>query len=210
MKSESVRFAKALVVLAEYYGKEISEGVIGLYWQGLKQYEIGVIESAIARHIQNPDNGQFMPKIADIVRMIEGTTQGASAIAWGKVMRAIGAVGTYQSICFDDPCIHLAIGDIGGWVDIGKCSQDDLPFLQNRFDKAYRAYRCRGSDLPPYPRHLPGICEISNSASGHPVDPPMLAGDKELARLVYQGGSDAPRLPVHVGLALPSIKSIAA
>lgn len=196
-----VRFAKAVSVLAEYYSRELSEAVIGLYWQGLQQYPIDDIEAAIGRHLQNPDSGQYMPKIADIVRMIDGTTQSASAIAWGKVQRAIGSVGTYSSICFDDPCIHLALGDIGGWIEVGKCSLDELPFMQARFDKAYRAYRTRANDLPPYPRHLPGICETSNAAAGYRVDPPLLVGDKARARAVLAGGSDAPRLPVHVGSA---------
>lgn len=207
-QNPQVRFAKAMSVLAEYYVRELSDGVIGLYWQGLRSYSIDDIERAIARHIQNPDSGQFMPKIADIVRMIDGTTQSASAIAWGKVQRAIGSVGTYSSICFDDPCIHLALGDVGGWVEIGKCSNDELPFLQSRFDKAYRAYRARNGDLPPYPRYLPGISEISNSASGHPIDPPMLVGDKARARAVLSGGSDAPRLPVHVGEVAPTVGAL--
>lgn len=206
--SPATRFAKALATLSEYYRTTLSEGVISLYWQGLRQYEIDQIEAAIGRHLQNPDTGQWMPKIADIVRMIEGTTQGAAAIAWGKVLRAIGSVGTYQSVCFDDPCIHLALGDIGGWVEAGKCPLDEQSFLQNRFEKAYRAYRSRGADLPPYPRYLPGICEISNGAAGHRIDPPLLVGEKTRAAAVLSGGSDAPRLPVHVAGAVPVLRKI--
>ena len=208
-----IRFAKALTALSEYYGRDLSGGVLDLYWQGLSQYAIDDVEAAIGRHIQNPDCGQFMPKIADIVRMIDGTTQSASAIAWGKVQRAIGSVGTYSSICFDDPCIHLALSDIGGWIEAGKCSLDELPFLQNRFDKAYRAYRSRGSDLPPYPRHLPGICETTNAAAGYRAEPPTLVGDLTKAKAVLAGGTDKPRLAVHVAEAgpyLPHLKLIGA
>lgn len=206
--SASLRFAKAFSALAEYYGKDLSDGVIALYWQGLDRYNIEDIEAAIGRHIQNPDSGQWMPKIADIVRMIEGTTQSASAIAWGKVMRAIGSVGTYNSVCFDDPCIHLAISDLGGWVEMGKCSSEELPFLQNRFDKAYRAYKARGQDLPPHQKYLPGICETTNAAAGHKVDPPLFAGSREGARKVYLGGSNAPRLPVHIADMASLVKPI--
>lgn len=204
MSNQKFRFAKALSSLAEYYSKELSDGVISLYWQGLQQFSIEEIETAIGRHLQNPDSGQWMPKIADIVRMLEGTTQSAAAIAWAKIRRAIGSVGQYQSIAFDDPVIHLAIDDLGGWPGICQSTEEELPFLQSRFEKNYRAYKTRGHDIPPHPRYLPGVAEIQNAPSGYKSDPPRLVGDLEKAKAVYFGGSDAPRLPVHVGAVLPS------
>lgn len=198
------RFANALSALAEYYGKELSLGVIALYWQGLSQYPIADIEAAIGRHIQNPDSGQWMPKIADIVRMLEGTTQSAAALAWAKVMRAVGSVGQYQSLAFDDAVIHLTIDDLGGWPGICQTAEAELPFLQKRFETNYRAYRQRGSDLPLHPRYLPGVSEAQNTAKGYKPELPRLVGDLERAKLVYRGGTDAPRLPVHVGALGPS------
>lgn len=204
----ATRFAKALSALAEYYGRELSEGVIALYWQGLQQYPIDEIEAAIGRHLQNPDSGQWMPKIADIVRAIDGTTQSAAALAWAKVMRTVGAVGQFQSVGFDDAVIHLTIDDLGGWPKLCQTSEAELPFLQKRFEVAYRAYRSRGADLPPHPRYLPGVSEMQNAAQGFPSDPPVLVGDCERAKLVHRGGSDAPRLPVHVGQVAPAASQL--
>jgi len=206
-----IRFGKALAALAEYYGKELSEGVVTLYWQGLQQYDIDDIESAIGRHLQNPDSGQWMPKIADIVRMIDGTTQSAAAMAWAKVMRAVGAVGQYQSIGFDDAVIHLTIDDLGGWPKLCQTEEAEMPFLQKRFETAYRAYRSRGADIPPHPRYLPGVSEMQNVGQGFKSDPPRLVGDLEKAKRVIAGGTDAARLPVHVGEAagmLPGLRLI--
>jgi len=199
MSNQKFRFAKALSALAEYYGRELSDGVIQLYWQGLQQFSIDEIETAVGRHLQNPDTGQWMPKIADVVRMLEGTTQSSAAIAWAKIMRAIGSVGQYQSIAFDDPVIHLTIDDLGGWPGICQTTEQELPFLQSRFEKNYRAYKSRGQDIPPHPRYLPGVSEIQNGPDGFKSDPPRLVGDLEKAKAVYLGGSDAPRLPVHIG-----------
>lgn len=207
-RNDSMRFAKALVALAEYYGRELSEGVIDLYRQGLQQYDIGAIEAAIGRHLQNPDSGQWMPKIADIVRMIEGTTQDAAALAWAKVMRAVGSVGQYQSLAFDDALIHLAIDDLGGWPKLCQTTEDELPFLAKRFETTYRAYRRRGDDVPPHPRYLVGISEMSNVAAGQKSDPPRLVGDRDKAQAVLAGGSDAPRLAVHVASVLPAGKAL--
>lgn len=203
-----LRFAKALSALAEYYGKELSEGVISLYWQGLQQFSIEDIEVAIGRHLQNPDTGQWMPKIADIVRMLEGTTQSAAAMAWAKVMRAVGSVGQYQSIAFDDAVIHLTIDDLGGWPGICQTSEEETPFLQNRFEKNYRAYKQRGQDLPAHPKYLPGVHEANNSPMGFKSDPPRLVGDLEKAKQVYLGGSTAPRLPVHIGMIEPAVAAL--
>ena len=193
-----LRFGKAIAALAEYYGKELSDGVVTLYWQGLSQYPIDDIEAAIGRHLQNPDTGQWMPKIADIVRMIDGTTLGAAAMAWAKVMRAVGSVGQYQSLAFDDALIHLVIDDLGGWPGICQISEAELPFLQKRFETNYRAYRMRGSDVPPHPRYLVGVSEMQNTTKGYEPEAPRLVGDLDRARAVLSGGSDAQRLPVHV------------
>lgn len=201
------RFAKAMSALAEYYGKELSEGVISLYWQGLEGYDIADIEAAIGRHLQNPDSGQWMPKIADIVRMIEGSTQTSAAIAWAKVMRAVGRVGQYRSVAFDDPVIHLALDDLGGWPAMCQISEDELPFLQNRFERIYRGYKVRGSDLPPYLPWLAGISERQNLAKGYQVEPPRLVGDLTRAKAVVSAGTqDGQRFPVHAGDCLPGFE----
>ena len=196
MIEQKKRFAMALSALAEYYGRELSDGVIALYWQGLSNFSIADIEAAIGRHIQNPDSGMWMPKIADIVRMIDGSTQSAAATAWAKVMRAVGSVGQYQSLAFDDPVIHLAIEENGGWISLCRIEESELPFLQKRFETSYRNYRVRGGDLPAYPRHLIGVSEMDNSARGFPVDTPRLVGDPAKARSVMSGGSDSPRVAI--------------
>lgn len=208
MTDQKIRFAKALSALAEYYGKELSDGVIALYWQGLSQYPIDDIEAAIGRHLQNPDTGQWMPKIADIVRMIDGTTQGAAAMAWAKVMRAVGSVGQYQSLAFDDAIIHLVIDDLGGWPGICQGEEAEIPFLQKRFETSYRAYRMRGSDVPPHPRYLVGVSEMQNTAKGYEPEAPRLVGDLAKAQAVLSGGSNAPRLPVHVAHSSPLVERL--
>ncbi len=52
------RFARAIAALHEYYGKPVSEAVVELYWQALYQYSDEQLETAVMRHIANPDNGQ--------------------------------------------------------------------------------------------------------------------------------------------------------
>ena len=198
------RFARAVTALHEYYGKDASSAVVELYWQGLCQYSSDQLESAIMRHIQNPDNGQWMPKVSDLVKMMEGTTQDTAWQAWVKVERAISSAGTYRSVAFDDPIIHLCIDDLGGWIDIGQTSSKELPFLQKRFEQIYRSYKVRG-DLPPHKPDLIGMNEAANNMKGYDSDPPKLIGNPEGAKLVITNGTEIPRIPVTAGQAVTKL-----
>lgn len=66
--SDRKRFVNALMACAEMYGKSLSDSLVGLYWEGLADCDIAAVERAIARHMNNPDHGQYMPKLADIRR----------------------------------------------------------------------------------------------------------------------------------------------
>lgn len=209
MPADKRRFALAIHALAEYYGKPMSDGVLSLYWQGLDGYDINVIESAIGKHLRNPDNGTWMPKIADIIKMIEGNTADMAVVAWKKVIDAISRVGQYQSIAFDDPLIHAAIDGIGGWPALCQLPETELVFVQKRFEQIYRGYRSRG-ETPVYPRYLVGVSEIQNAGSGYKPSPPRLVGNQERAALVVRNGSDNAALPVSpAGLALPIFERLA-
>lgn len=203
------RFASAISALADYYSKPLSDGSIGLYWQGLQNHDIESIERAIGMHLQNPDSGQWMPKIADLIRMIDGTTQDSAVMAWAKVQQAVGSVGMYQSLAFDDPIIHLVISDLGGWMEICRTLEEELPFLAKRFETNYRAYRRRGHDIPDYPRYLAGVSEMTNHVNGFKSDPPKLVGDPVKAKAVLLGGTDKARLQISsLGSAAESIRLV--
>lgn len=208
IREDFIRFGEALAGLADYYGKPLSDGVINLYWQGLQAFEIDQVERAIWQHLQNPDNGQWMPRIADLVRALEGSSQDAAALAWGNVMQAVSRVGMHQSIAFDDPIIHLVIDDLGGWPGLCQTPEREQPFMAKRFEAAYRAYRQRGAALPPHPRHLAGVSEIANAGRGYTSDPPRLVGDPEAARRVMLAGTNAPRLQVTLGKPVTGVRLV--
>jgi len=176
---------EAFVVLldstAQLYGKNSpSHNVIALWWESLKNYDLPAIRQALTRHIQNPDTGQFMPKPADVVRMLGGTTQDSALQAWSKVDRAVRTIGPYQSVVFDDPIIHAVIADMGGWVTLANKSERDWPFVAREFENRYRAYRTAGH-IASYPQVLIGIAQSQNEPLGLPVSEPVLIGDPEQA-----------------------------
>ncbi len=132
--NEFEEFSSRLVGAAEYFGKSLSPAVIGIYWEGLRDLELSEFAIALTAHVQNPDNGQFMPKIADIRRMVGGTTQDSALVAWSKVDRAVRHVGTYADVVFDDPIIHRVVHDMGGWITFGSKREDDWPFVAKELE----------------------------------------------------------------------------
>lgn len=187
------KFATLWTGLADYYKSEISRAVLGLYWEGLRQYDYAAIEKACWAHTQNPDTGMWMPKTADIVKMIAGRTDDQAKVAWAKVDRSLRSVpGIYATVAFDDPIIHRVLFDMGGWTSLGNKTEDEWPFVAREFETRYRGYRMRGTP-PEYPPMLAGLSAKLNSADGKPDSGDVyLIGDREKAIAVLKGGTSKP------------------
>lgn len=188
-------FSRLLNTLSEYFRKPMSPGVIGIYWQGLRDLELTELRAALNAHVQNPDVGQFMPTIADIRRMVGGSTKGSALDAWSKVEKAMNAAGPYADVVFDDPIIHRVIHDMGGWIAFGAKKSDEWPFVGNEFQTRYRDFKMRG-EIPAYEPVLIGIAGAHNRNGGFPVEPPRFIGDPNLCERVRVGGTDRPLLSI--------------
>lgn len=191
--SELPDFLKTMLAVADYYGKELSENATDLYWNALREYDLQAVKKALWAHARNPDTGQWMPKIADIAKVMQGRTDDQAALAWSKVNQAVRRVGTYQCVVFDDPIIHRVISDMGGWVLIGSKDDDEWPFVAKEFQNRYRGYRMR-DETPEYPPVLIGMANAHNSQQGFRPNPPILVGDEIKANQVRLGGATAPLL----------------
>lgn len=193
------KFSAQMEAICTLHGKNATPEFVALYWQLLKGYELQDVTRAIHLHCMNPDGGQFMPKPADIVRYIDGNGSSSAGKAWAKVMTAVGRCGQYSSVVFDDAVIHAVLSDLGGWPKLCQTMADELPFVQNRFEKLYQGYRLK-TELPVYPRYLVGLSEADNRQRGYKTEPPVPIGNTEACRLVYKGGSDQHAVQVgHIG-----------
>lgn len=194
-------FVDIIQVVAEQYGKRLSDGVIALYWQGLKDFDLIEVRDALGRHLRNTDTGQFMPKIADIIRMLQGSSQDAAFSAWTKVNTAVRRIGPYDTVVFDDPIIHRVLHDMGGWI--GLCDKDDeaWPHVAREFETRYRGFKARNEKVE-HPGKLIGIFEAHNSSKGFKVAAPMLIGDANKAQEVLRLGTSGNKM---LGIARLSI-----
>jgi hypothetical protein len=178
-----------------FYRQDFSAFAGNVWWEAMKPFDFRAVADALNRHCINPDKGQFMPKPADVVKMLQGSTQDAALQAWSKVDRTVRTVGNYRSVVFDDPLIHRVLTEMGGWVQLGTKTEDEWPFVRNEFVNRYRGYRER-SDLPDYPPVLIGIAESSNQQHGFQSEPPMLIGRPEEAERVMRLGTNKPMLGI--------------
>lgn len=200
--TDKQRFAGLLTGLAEYYGKELSPAVIGVYWMGLQKYELQALEDAATRHMTDPDQGKWMPKIADLVKLVEGGTQDQALVAWSKLDRAVRTLGPYASVAFDDPVIHRVIEDMGGWVGFASKDDDDWPFVAREFQTRYRGALASGRI-----EHLPmltGLEDADRARLGKPVGQRVrLIGNPERAKAVMSSGAPSKAITSAVA-SLPS------
>jgi len=134
--------------------------IVGVYWELLKRYEIADIRAAFERHFKNPDGGQFFPKPADLIRVIDGAPEDRAINAWSLVMQAIKNHGIYESVDFEDDSAHAAIEKMGGWIELCKMKESDEHFKCARFIKLYKS----SCFEPTYSRlsYLPGLLESTN------------------------------------------------
>lgn len=180
--------------LQELYDKPVSPALLNLWFACLQHYPSAEVQGAFERHLVNPDSGQFPPKPADIVRLIDGSGDGQALLAWAKTERALRTIGGYRSVVFDDPLIHAVISDMGGWIRLCEGQADELPFRQQEFAKRYRALLL--ATPPAYPAHLCGRTEMGNRSGGFAAERPLLIGDPDrAARVLLNGGASAPDRP---------------
>lgn len=189
------QFDLILQGVAELYGKRLTDFAIEIYWRALQHLDIAVFREAMQRHVTSPDNGQFMPRPADIIRMTQGSSQDKALQAWHKVDRAVRTVGVHRSVVFDDALIHRAVAEMGGWIALGSKTEDDWPFVAREFEQRYRAFASR-QEHPDYPPVMIGISEANNNRKGHNSEPPALIGDAGAAKAVMFAGTQRPLLSV--------------
>lgn len=206
--SDKPAFAALLTDALAFYRQDVSGFALSVWWAACERFDLEQVRKALTAHAMDPERGQFAPKPADMVRQLEGTATDRALLAWGKVQSAIQSVGAYTDVVFDDPAIHAAIEDLGGWPKVCRGELKDLSYLQHRFTEAHRAYTGRGQF--DYPRRLTGdrSPDAMYAKRGLPPPKPAVVGDKEKARKVYSLGSSSGKQAISFNVADMAIKGL--
>ena len=187
-------FAQFMGGMFAVYNKEVSPMLLRIWFEALRQYDLKSVKDALARHLLNPDNGQFLPKPADVVKLIGGTTVDSALEAWSAVDNAVRTVGTYRSVAFADPIIHKVIQDMGGWVALGNKKEDEWAFVAKEFQTRYRGIKTTGQPVDA-PAQLTGIAAQQNSVAGIQYkEQPILIGKRNDTKPALNSTYEVPRL----------------
>lgn len=192
------QFAQVIAGTMAIYSKDVTKSLAEMYWNALRSYDISAVANAFGAWLMNPDQGQFYPKPADIVRMIDGSTGDRAMTAWSTIIKSIRMVGPYCSVAFDDPIVHRVIDDMGGWLKLCHLkTEKDLEFAGIDFIKRYRGFALAGGVGSEYPSYLIGESEASNQRSGYKgIDSIKLIGDEAKAVRVARLGSSGSTLRI--------------
>lgn len=158
--SDRAGFIQRLVVLSELFGKPLSPAIQVLYYEALQDLDPELLARAMKTSAQTCI---FMPKPADLRKLVLGSDEDAAERAWMVLRLAMGTAGAYASLIIDDPALADAITAVfGGWV--GACSAELSPEMwaskRKEFGRVYHVCAARGLIGS---RYLAGICEQQNS-----------------------------------------------
>lgn len=194
--AEKSEFAKLITDVLAYYRQDASSFTLSLWWQACQNFELEQVSKALSAHAMDAERGVYAPKVADVVRALAGTMTDRAALAWGKVLGAMSAVGAYCDVVFDDPAIHAAIEDLGGWVKVCRGETAELSYLQHRFCQLHKAYTGQGTFE--YQRRLIGDRSPDSDFTrlGLALPCPAIVGDRTLALQVYRAGSQSAKTTI--------------
>ncbi len=186
IKQDLTKFAALIVGIGEIYGKAFTAVTIETYWNVLQSFEFAAVKQAVYLHLGNVDTGKYLPKPADLILAIQGSSATQALQAWSKVIKAAQQVGSYTSLAFDDALIHVVIQEMGGWQNLCKIEVKQLPFIAREFQERYRGYVIKNPKS--YPKYLVGLIESQNRSYGYLYPPPLLFGDQAKAQRVITTG----------------------
>lgn len=193
---DKAQVAEMITGAYAYYRQAITPFVLDVWVKACETFPVESISKALSAHLVDPDRGQFAPKIADIIRILQGTKSDRAAMAWSKTLDAMSSVGAYSDVVFDDPAIHATVEDLGGWCKLCRTDYDELSYTQHRFTKAYETYVQRGTF--DYPRRLGGERSPDEmyERRGLPVPRPAMVGDVEKCKQVLALGNASGKTPI--------------
>lgn len=178
--NKKLNITSLVTSVMSFYKEPITDFSIMVWQNSMAQYDFEQINKAFSAHLADPDRGNFMPKPADIVRLLSGTSTDRAKLAWGRVHEAARTHGGYRDVCFDDAAIHSSVQNMGGWPKVCATETDKLSYTQHQFCEFYRAYSLKPSlSCPKYLAGINGTGQNHNMFAkvGAAVPPVVMIGD---------------------------------
>lgn len=177
MSSTPSDLTKLLIMMANYYREQFSESDIAFWLMDLGDYSFKEVLSAFDIWRKTNDR---MPKISNIVGILEGSSEDRALAALIKVEKAMEMHGAYATVVFDDPGIHATIESLGGWIKACRQTEYEFTWWKKDFRERYQHFDQMGLS-PEVPVKLPGILDQANLPLGEKPRKTEVIGDYEKA-----------------------------
>lgn len=168
---ERQQFREAIQTMCAVYNVEPSLPLLTGYWLGMQDLELSDVQAAVGRALKQ--GGEFMPKPAALRELAGERTPAMRAIdAWVGVKRAIGSIGAYQTVEFDDPIATHVVRMLGGWVRLCSTESAELDkWTSQRFQRLYEDVVASGRT--PEAEPLRGLHAIDAASKQFPEPKPV-------------------------------------
>lgn len=186
-KCDFSRFATLMKAMNETYGNNlnpVSKEKAEVYFRVMEDMTIDQVEQAVYRLLRERKITSTFPVPGEI-REYSSNGESAAIVALDKAEKAIERHGSYSSVTFDDPVIHMVIVSMGGWPRFCCPSvygdDQEWHWKQKEFVKLYEAFS--KNPRAECPIVLFGILDTENSAAGRLewISKPRIVGDVRLA-----------------------------
>ena len=192
------KFSEIIFFMADNFSVNLKDGAVSMRFEALKEYSIEQIQKA-ATSIVKTRKYTKMPTIADFIDHIDGSSEDRAAIGALKVWNAIGRVGNYETVVFDDPVTMAVIEQyFQGWIKLCEMPEKDKPWFMRDFEKTYKSFKSAG--IKKYGK-LIGTSEADNAERGYidHIPEPKLIGDKKVAEVVLIGNAKYKEITENIG-----------
>ena len=168
------RFGGMIAALARTFNTEADEALLLGYKMGLDDLPIEDIEASVATAMRTCDR---LPPVIVLRKLTgESAADDRALVAWSVFQKAVVEHGFYTSVNFDDPVIHAAVRNCGGWLRCCELSGEEFnKWLRKDFLKAYTAF-CSTGISREAAAPLIGFHDAGNAMNGYHdhIKPPLL------------------------------------
>ena len=178
------QFAIEFAGLCEVFERTPTDGLINAYYNSLCDLTDKQFVEAIASVLRTRKYTK-LPLPHEIREGIMEDAQSSAIIALDKAEKAIERHGSYTSVIFDDPVIHMVVRSMGGWprfcCPAAYGDDQEWQWKQKEFIRLYDTFSKRPvAECPPV---LSGIADIENSSAGRLewLSKPKIVGDERKA-----------------------------
>src|SRR5688572_24797564 len=112
--TDDVEFANLMMVLTAAFDVPMSPQRTEIFFRALTRFSLEQVKVAVNQAIETL---KFLPKVAELIQIIEGEPGERAERAWQVLMNAYRQAGYWDSVIFEDAGISAAVVSMwGSWV----------------------------------------------------------------------------------------------